>query len=175
MRFTNKVSHVARLQPSGLLIFLALLSITARADTLEGRVTGISDGDTLVLSDRALQQHTIHLFGTDAPELTQDFGQKARTSLSALALNQTATARCSERDRYGHELCVVFVRGKDIGLEQIRTGMAWWNQGHVLRQTTQDRSAYQHAEFNAKIRRMGLWNSKNPTPPWNWQHGRLEE
>ena len=172
------VEHSGRspsLRAPCLLILLAVLSVTARAETLEGRVTEVSDGDTLTLSDLELRPQTIHLFGIDAPELGQDFGPKARSSLSALAFNHTAKAHCTAHDRYGHALCVVYVQGKDIGLEQIRTGMAWWNQGHVLRQTAQDRSIYQQAEFNAKIRRLGLWNSKNPTPPWNWRHGRLEE
>ena len=154
---------------------LALLTCGVRADSLEGRVTRIIDGDTLTLLDNAHQPHTIHLFGIDAPELTQDAGHKAKTSLSAQALNQPASAQCHAKDRLGHDLCILYINGQDIGLEQIRTGMAWWNQRHALQQTVQLRSVYQQAEFNAKIRRFGLWNSKNPTPPWEWPHGRLEE
>lgn len=159
----------------GLVLTLALLSAVIRADTLEGRVTRIIDGDTLTLSDNAQRPRTIHLFGIDAPELTQDYGNKAKASLSARAINQAASARCHAKDRYEHDLCVLSIRGQDIGLEQIRAGMAWWNQRHALQQTAQVRSEYQQAEFNAKIRRLGLWNSKNPTPPWEWPLGRLEE
>nr|MBP8163714.1 thermonuclease family protein [Propionivibrio sp.] len=51
----------------------------------------------------------------------------------------------------------------------VRTGMAWWNPQHTSLQSTQERADFQQAEFNAKIRRFGLWNSKNPVPPWQWR------
>ncbi len=158
------------------LVYLAALApLAASANELEGRITRIIDGDTLVITDSAQRPHTIHLLGADAPELVQDFGQQSKTSLSAQALNQQALAECAEQDRYGHDLCIVRIRNKDIGLMQVRQGMAWWHQKHVLRQTPPMRNLYQQAEFNAKIRRFGLWSGKNPTPPWNWRHGRLEE
>ena len=158
-----------------LLCLAALFSATANANELAGRVTRVVDGDTLVVSDSSHLPTTVHLFGIDAPELAQEFGQQSRTGLSALALGQSIQAQCVEQDRYGHELCVVWIRGKDVGLEQIGNGMAWWNQKHALRQSPQTRSLYRQAEFNAKIRRFGLWRGKNPMPPWNWQGERLEK
>jgi endonuclease YncB( thermonuclease family) len=35
-------------------------------------------------------------------------------------------SRCHKRDRYGREVWAMFVGLRDVGLEQIRTGMAWW-------------------------------------------------
>ena len=150
--------------------FLALFSVTAHAETLAGRVLSISDGDTLTLVDATNRQHKIHLAGIDAPELAQDFGQKSRTSLSALAFNQQAVAQCMTDNRNQPALCVVSIGGRDVGLEQLRAGMAWYRQENA-QQTAQERADYEHAEFNAKIRRLGLWNTKNPTPPWDWRHG----
>lgn len=154
-----------------LAVVLALLSVAARAEVITGRVVGIADGDTLTLLDATNQQHKIRLAGIDSPEKAQDFGQKAKTSLSAMAFNQQASADCRKRDRYQREVCVVSVGGKDVGLEQVRAGMAWWYRQYAAQQTAQERADYEHAEFNAKIHRFGLWNSKNPTPPWDWRHG----
>lgn len=151
-------------------VVIAFLSLTAQAETLSGRVVAISDGDTLTLLDASNLPHKIRLSGIDAPEKAQDFGQKAKTSLSGLAFNQTATADCRKRDRYQREICVVYVEGKDVGLEQIRAGLAWWYQDYAKDQTAQERSEYSQAEFMAKIHRFGLWNSKNPVPPWEWRH-----
>lgn len=154
---------------------LLSLPVVAHAESIIGRVANIVDGDTLTLTDTSNQQHTIRLLGIDAPELTQDFGQRTRTALSALAFNQQATADCRTMDQRLHKLCVVSVGGQDVGLEQIRAGMAWRDKQYNAQQSAKERADYEQAEFMAKIHRSGLWNSKNPMPPWDWRHGRPDE
>jgi len=157
-------------------ILLLLLCTSSHAETIAGRIVGITDGDTLTLLDASNQQHKIRIAGIDSPEKAQDFGQKAKSNLSALAFDQPATADCRKRDRYQREICVVKVAGLDIGLEQVRTGMAWWYRQYISDQSPKERTDYEQAEFNAKVRRLGLWNSKNPIPPWDWRKTmRLEE
>ena len=159
-----------------LAVFLALLPASAaHAETINGQVVSVSDGDTLTLADPSKQVQAIRLLGIDAPELTQDFGQKARAALSALAFNQQVTADCRTMDQRLHKLCVVSIGGQDVGLEQIRAGMAWWDKQYSAQQSAKERADYEQAEFMAKIHRSGLWNSKNPTPPWDWRHGRPDE
>ncbi len=153
-----------------LAVVLALWSLAVNAETVTGVVTRIADGDTLTLVDATSRQHTIRLADIDAPEIGQDFGQQSRTRLSALAFNQQALAQCTVREAKRPAVCLVTVSGKDIGLEQLRGGMAWYQQ-EGTQQTASERAGYEQAEFNAKIRRFGLWNSKNPTPPWEWRHG----
>ena len=155
--------------------FCGILFSPAHAEMITGRVISIADGDTLTLLDALNREHQISLAGIDAPELAQAFGQQAKTSLAALALDQQATANCNKRGRLPHEICTVSVDGKDIGLEQIRIGMAWWYWQNAAGLTVQTQTNYRQAEFNAKIHRLGFWNSNNPTPPWVWRHGRLDE
>lgn len=147
----------------------------ALADTLTGRVVAIADGDTLTILDQENRQHKIRLAGIDAPEKSQDFGQKSKSNLSTLAYNQQATADCRKQDRYRREVCVVSVAGKEVGLEQVTAGMAWWYRQYAREQTPEERTAYERAEFNAKIHRLGLWGSKNAIPPWDWRHTPLEK
>jgi len=97
----------------------------AQAVELHGRVVAVADGDTLTLLASDNMQHKISLAGIDAPELAQEFGQQAKTSLSALALDQPVTANCSDKGEYLRALCVVSVGGKDLGLAQVSAGMAW--------------------------------------------------
>ena len=154
------------------LILLALLATTAQADTLGGRVGSIVDGDTLILTNANNQQQRIHLAGIDAPEVTQPFGQNAKTGLSALTFGQQTTANCTFGNTPNERRCVLRVEGKDVGLEMLRAGLAWWDRQNSALLTAQERADYEHAEFIAKIHRAGLWNSKTPTPPWEWRHGR---
>jgi endonuclease YncB( thermonuclease family) len=90
-----------------------------------GRVVGISDGDTITVLDADRKQHKIRINGIDVPERGQAFGERSKQNLSALVFQKRVEARCHKRDRYGREVCAVFVSLRDVGLEQIRQGMAW--------------------------------------------------
>lgn len=131
---------------------------------------GISDGDTITILDAGNRQLKIRLSGIDAPESHQAFGQKSKANLSALVFNRQVVAQCAKTDKYRREICKVMVGGIDANLEQLKAGMAWWYRYYANEQPLQDQEAYEAAEFNAKIRRLGLWADKNPTPPWDWRH-----
>ena len=60
-----------------MLLFLLLISAHAAAETLTGRIVGVSDGDTLTLLDAKQVPHKIRVAGIDAPEKKQPFGEKA--------------------------------------------------------------------------------------------------
>lgn len=153
----------------------ALFASAVQAEIIAGRVIAIGDGDTLTLQDAQHQQHPVRLAGIDAPELAQAFGQQAKTGLSVLALNQQAVAHCANQEPNRPALCAVTIGGKDIGLAQIRNGWAWWYRENAAGLSVQAQSDYRQAEFEAKIHRLGLWNSKNPIPPWQWRHERLDD
>ncbi len=152
-------------------LVLALATSLANAAPLEGRVVGISDGDTITLLDAAKQQHKIRLSGIDAPESGQAFGQKSKANLSALVFNRQVIAQCSKTDKYRREVCKILVGGIDANLEQVKACQAWWYRHYASEQPSRDREEYEAAEFNAKIRRLGLWADKNPVPPWDWRQG----
>lgn len=142
-----------------------------QAQTISGFVTAITDGDTLFLLDAQKQQHKIRIAGIDAPEKVQAFGSKSTANLGRLAFNKNAVAECPKTDRYGRLVCKVTVAGQDVGLQQVADGMAWWFRKYSKEQSPQDQADYEQAETWAKVRRQGLWNDVNPTPPWEWRRG----
>ena len=71
------------------LVLLALWVLSAWAETFEGRVVSVADGDTITLLDSNRQQHRIRLAGIDAPEKAQPFGQRSKQHLSELAFGRT--------------------------------------------------------------------------------------
>lgn len=141
----------------------------AYADQIEGVVVGITDGDTITLLDHNRQQHKIRLKGIDAPESHQPFGQKSKSNLSAMVFNSDVIAECGKQDKYKRRICKIIVNNQDINLEQVKAGMAWWYRDYAREQSAQDREDYEIAEFNAKVRRLGLWSDTNPVPPWEWR------
>ena len=159
---------------------LLFLLLPALAHAFEGLVVSVTDGDTLIVTDAARQRQTIRLLGIDAPDKYQAFGQKSHTSLSAISFNRNVEVIGTQRDRQGRLLARVMVADPncnmpeclkihDAGLVQLMSGMAWQRQQYVNEQTPQERETYAAAEFNAKIRRLGLWADVNPVPPWLWR------
>src|SRR4249920_2183140 len=122
-------------------LLLGLHCIPAFADSwvIEGRVVALSDGDTITILDSAKVQHKVRIAGIDAPEKGQAFGNASKENLSRLVFNHDVEAQCHKRDRYGREVCAVFVGLRDVGLEQVRAGMAWWYREYAHEQPTQER------------------------------------
>jgi endonuclease YncB( thermonuclease family) len=71
--------------------------------SIEGRIVGVHDGDTITLLDAEHHRHKIRLDGIDAPELGQPFGGASNKHLAGLPSNREAVAECGKTDRYGRE------------------------------------------------------------------------
>lgn len=56
------------LSPVVLLLGLAMGCSLASADVLDGRVVGVTDGDTVTVIDAAKTEYKIRVAGIDAPE-----------------------------------------------------------------------------------------------------------
>jgi len=108
-----------RLIEAVLLASLLCLSATAQPQIITGKVVSVSDGDTVTVLDEQRRQHKIRLDGIDAPESSQDFGSRAKQSLSDLVFGKTVTVISSKKDRYGRTLGKVTIDGRNINLEQI--------------------------------------------------------
>lgn len=145
----------------------------ARDLALEGRVIAVHDGDTVTLLDAAQLQHRVRIAGIDAPERGQPFGTSAREGLASLVHGRRVVARCHKRDRFGRDVCSVFAGTQDVGLEQVRTGLAWWYREYAREQRLEDQASYAAAEGEARGARRGLWGDPHPQAPWTWrrEHG----
>lgn len=161
-----KISYFTRILALGAILALP----GAHADTLTGRVVGVTDGDTLTLLDAANTQHKIRLAGIDAPEKGQPFGQVCKQSLSDLAYNHTAQIDWSKLDRYGRVIGKVLVNGQDVNLEQIRRGCAWYYKKYQNEQSAEDRVSYARTEDGARAGKVGLWVEGGVMAPWEWRH-----
>ena len=155
---------------AALLLSLALPVI---AGTLEGRVVGVSDGDTITILDRQNVQHRIRLSAIDAPEKAQPFGNHSKEHLSKWVYNRSVLVEWNKRDRYGRIVGQVLIDGHDAGLEQVRAGMAWWYRDYSKEQTQADQKLYELTEQAAKEGKLGLWRDAAPIPPWEWRRKRL--
>jgi len=152
---------------SALCLLLALYC--AHAAELHGRVVGIPDGDSIVVLDDRRQQHRVRLAGIDAPEKGQRYATRSRDNLSALVRRQQVVVIWHKRDSYDRVVGVVYLAGRDINLEQIRAGYAWWYRAYAAEQPHDARRSYERAEVEARQERRGLWVDNGPVPPWVWR------
>ena len=155
-----------------LLATLALLAACTGAIAtgpfeIRGRVVAIADGDTLTLLDASKKQHRIRLDGIDAPERGQPYSTRSRESLGQLAHERDAVAYCSKTDRYGRSVCRVAVGKDDVGLAQLRAGLAWFFRRYAGELPPPQRSLYEEAEHDARAQKRGLWRDASPTAPWD--------
>ena len=159
---------------------VALSGGVSHAETLAGNVSEVLDGDTLRMEVTGRGSLLVRLAWIDAPDRLQEHGEPSRASLNALAAGQAVRAETVGEVK-GQQVAVVWARAPDapcrdagcpktldLGMAQVARGMAWHDR-RSLGQSPQSLGQYEHAEFEAKIRRIGLWRGKNPTPPWDWR------
>ena len=134
------------------------------ADTLNGYVVGVSDGDTVKVLDAGKKQHRIRLLGIDAPESNQAFGQKSKQYLSSLIFNKNVSITYKEKDQYGRILGTIFYENENINLKMVKAGLAW----HYV-YFAKDNKELAEAEAAARKEKLGLWKDPNPMPPWDFR------
>lgn len=135
-----------------------------------GRITRISDGDTIHVTDNNGRKHKIRMAHIDAPEMNQAYGARSRDQLKAAADNAKVKVKVFELDRYGREVAQVFKGNTDLNLMMVREGAAWHYESYAEKQ--QNKLAfteYAAAQKQAKRDRKGLWRAKNPQAPWDFR------
>lgn len=138
--------------------------VAAMSGPIEGRATAV-DGDTLDFAGRR-----VRLEGIDAPELGQscqrrwlgswDCGRAAQKALEKLVDGRRVTCERKGQDKYGRDLGICFVDGRDLNAEQVRLGLAW-----AFIKYSQ---AYVGAETEARKQLVGIWQGKSE-PAWTYR------
>ena len=167
---TKEFSKIMRTRfPAHLLFATLLFSPLTLADTLTGRVVGVSDGDTVTVLDDTNTEWKIRLMGIDAPEKKQAFGNKSKEYLSTLIFNKQVRVEYQKKDKYGRTIGKITTQGVDANLAQVKAGMAWHYKKYENEQTVEDRFIYANTEIKARYDRRGLWVEKEPIPPWDFR------
>lgn len=98
----------------------------AAVATLEGKVTRVTDGDSLWLQPAAPAAPVeLRLEGIDAPEICQAWGPEAKRALSELVLDKQVSVRTVGRDTHGRTLGTLFLDGQNINKTLVQEGHAW--------------------------------------------------
>ena len=67
-----------------LIVSLLVMSLALNAQTLQGKVVRVADGDTITILDSTNAQNKVRLNKIDAPEKSQAFGEVSRKHLASM-------------------------------------------------------------------------------------------
>lgn len=93
------------------LYLLILLLLPQLSFGWQGKVVGVTDGDTITVMHNG-KGEIIRLYGTDCPEKRQDFGTKAKQFSSNMVYGKVVNVEPIDTDRYSRTVGVVRIDGK---------------------------------------------------------------
>ncbi|GAB3470590.1 thermonuclease family protein [Azotobacter salinestris] len=171
MIYRTPFANQATVKGSLLSMLLLLGSTQAPAEEITGQVVEVLDGDTLSVVTSDDWQIHVRLANIDAPNPDQPYSDKARQTLSKLALGKRAILQVQARDLAGRSVAQMFVEGKDINREMIRRGAAW-----VAHDEATPLAELLPVEAEAKRERCGLWGQprKDIVAPWIWSNSKQQ-
>ena len=142
----------------------AEISWSEPAFKLSGRVSKVADGDTITLVDAQRKKYKVRLFGIDSPESDQPYYKAARNALSKLVGGKSVRVDVKDTDKYGRVVGTVFLGGRNVNLEMVKSGYAWWYEYYAPLN-----GDLREAQEHARADKSGLWADSKATAPWDWR------
>ena len=127
------------------------------------KINSIHDGDTINIVNENGKKVKIRLYGIDAPEIKQAYGEKSRHCLEDMLFNKKISYAIEDKDKYGRIVATIYADNVNVNYEMIKKGCAWsyFQYSKSLRN--------EFAQFKAKYGRIGLWAQDNPQAPWEYR------
>ena len=138
------------------------------------QILRVVDGDSLEVQHAGLfnlrrRPFAVRLYGIDAPELAQPYGDEARRELESLVRRGGIRMEEIATDRYGRCVGLLYRRragrGQSINRAMVRSGMAYWYRQYGGRDL-----GFPEAEADAKSKRRGVWRERGGSQrPWDYR------
>ncbi len=173
----GSIGRAGSLAAAGLLALAAATashaaSAQAQAQApVEGVVTRVIDGDSLLLQPAGKAPLEVRLRDIDAPESCQAWGPEAKKALEEFALGKTAELRSFGRDSYGRTIGTLTIDGQNLGARMVQEGHAWsvrtrWDNGPLVKQERQAKALGRglHSQGGAVMPRHFRATTKCPAP-----------
>lgn len=138
-------------------------------------VRHVIDGDTVVVST-FWSERRIRLYAIDCPEDGQPWGNIAKAGLIKLIGGRTVHVETHGLDQYGRTLATIYIQdGRDSALTNVNERMVMLGHAWVMRKYYGDLPKNRQHQLNrlegwARSKRVGLWKTSNPIPPWRWRN-----
>lgn len=150
---------------------------TAVEDFREVKVVHVIDGDTLIASTW-WEDLKIRLDSIDCPEDGQPWGDTARYGLIKMIGGQYVRIEEHGRDHHGRTLATIYVKHRcesrwiNVNERMVTLGHAWVMRKYYDHLPDMRKDQLDRLERWARSKKVGLWKTPNPIPPWKWRKGK---
>lgn len=139
-------------------------------------VTKVLDGDSFIVKE-GNKTYQVRILGIDAPEYKQPYDDESRDYLKKLILGKSIKLKTNQKkfDRYNRKLAHVYVDKKDIGLDMITQGFAFYYRPYCRdypldkEKYNFDPTPYIKAENTAKKLKLNIWSLNNFEKPCDFR------
>ncbi|WP_294733187.1 thermonuclease family protein [uncultured Flavobacterium sp.] len=136
-------------------------------NTFTGKVMSVRDGDTFEVL-REGKTERVRLAEVDCPESQQAYGKAAKKYAASLCAGKIVTVTSKvKRDRYNRVVGFIETNdGINVNEALVAAGFAWHYKYYS------DSKKLASLENQARAKKVGLWQDRNPTAPWEWRKTR---
>jgi endonuclease YncB( thermonuclease family) len=163
--FDVKTSNVTRIITFVALMLTATITMptASLAEPMRVLVLGVIDGESFNAIDQEDARHRIRIEAIVAPSRGQPGATESRTHLNELIRGNALRLDPDHGDSAGRLIAQVNCAGSDVGLEQIKAGMARYDPSQAASLDKATREAYASAERAASAAHLGLWSASMRT------------
>jgi micrococcal nuclease len=136
--------------------------------TVTGKVTKVSDGDTIQVTTPEKTKLRVRLYGIDAPETPktdqrtgsvnkpgQPYGEESRKALEAKIMGKQVRLDIIEIDQYKRMVGMIWIGSRNINLEMVQEGYA---EAYLEYLKESYRTQFIQAEKEARFAESGIWS-----------------
>lgn len=138
------------------------------------KVNYVIDGDTVIVST-SWRRTKVRLDSIDCPEDGQPWGDVATAGLIKMIGGRRIRLEKHGNDHYGRLLATIYVqdgRGSEwlnVNEKMVVKGHAWVMRKYFNHLPATRKETLIRLERWARMKKVGLWSTSNPIPPWNWR------
>jgi endonuclease YncB( thermonuclease family) len=156
------------------LLILCCQTLSANASTLQGLVREVHDGKSITVENTGRRIKVV-LKGMDAPEPDQPYAKVALQHLTSLVMNRPVAIELTGLGAGSTLIGKVICEERDIALQMIRDGVAWFDRSYENGLSEADRRLYAASEQAARNEHRGIWQDSSPIPPWEWRQAKAPQ